>query len=287
MNQLATVDMDTGEIVHSDLSAQEIGRLFRRAHATHVDSVRYLIQCGECLQQKRERLAHGEWLPWLEANREALGFGERTARMLMAGARSNPQLLEDASNRKLTADLPPAECLKINRKIWGNHNHRAQGTGENEWYTPEIHIEAARRVLGVINLDPASSDQAQKSVRADEYCTVDDDGLLHDWNGTVWMNPPYSQPAIQEFIQKLVSEYAAGRTTAAVALTHNYTDTEWFHIAARACSAICFTRGRIKFVNPDGEEAAPTQGQAFFYFGKDIEKFSEEFSVFGFVVQRR
>jgi hypothetical protein len=27
-------------------------------------------------------------------------------------------------------------------------NHRAQGTGEVEWYTPSIYIEAARDVLG-------------------------------------------------------------------------------------------------------------------------------------------
>lgn len=283
MNQLATVDMSTGEIVDSDVSAQTIGALFRRAHATHVDSVRYLVQCGERLFQKREGLAHGEWLPWLEDNRETLGFGERTAQLLIKGAKSNPQLTSD-SNPKLASDLPPAECLKINRKIWGNHNHRAQGTGENEWYTPEQYVEVAREVLGRIDIDPASSDYAQETVKAGTHFTIDEDGLAQEWNGTIWMNPPYSQPHIQQFIEKLVAEVRGKRTTAAIALTHNYTDTEWFHIAARACDAICFTRGRIKFFNPDGEEAAPTQGQAFFYFGDDVDKFAEEFSVFGFVV---
>jgi hypothetical protein len=27
-------------------------------------------------------------------------------------------------------------------------NHRAEGTGENEWYTPAQYLEAARRVMG-------------------------------------------------------------------------------------------------------------------------------------------
>jgi hypothetical protein len=38
-------------------------------------------------------------------------------------------------------------------------------------------------------------------------------------------------------------------------LTHNYTDTTWFHQAAGACTANCFTRGRIKFYNAEGMDA--------------------------------
>jgi hypothetical protein len=67
-------------------------------------------------------------------------------------------------------------------------------------------------------------------------------------------------------------------------LTHNYTDTEWFHKASAACQAICFTRGRVKFWGPDDKIAAPTQGQAFFYFGDKPEKFAAEFAGIGFVV---
>jgi ParB family chromosome partitioning protein len=282
MTQLAVVDVDTGEILDNEASA--IGGLFRKAHATHVDSVRYLFQCGERLREKKTTLSHGGWLPWLEANREILGFGERTAQLLIKGANSNPQLASDSQNPKLTADLPPAECLKINRKIWGNHNHRAQGTGENEWYTPAIYLDAARAALDGIDLDPASSECAQETVAAAEFFSEEDDGLQREWNGRVWLNPPYSQPLIQQFIEKLCVEYSSGRVTAAILLTHNYTDTEWFHIAARTCDAICFTRGRVKFVNPQGEEAAPTQGQAFTYFGRDRKSFIEHFSSFGVVL---
>lgn len=167
------------------------------------------------------------------------------------------------------------------------HNHRAQGTGENEWYTPQEHIDAAYKVLGTIDLDPASSEIANQRVQAGRIFTIADDGLTKEWGGKVWMNPPYAQPHIANFIEKLASEYEAGRVTEAIALTHNYTDTQWFHRAALSCSAICFTRGRIGFLSPEGKRAAPTQGQAFFYYGSNVEQFIEAFFRIGFVVEVR
>lgn len=171
------------------------------------------------------------------------------------------------------------------------HNHRAQGTGANEWYTPAEYIEAARRVMGDINLDPASSDQAQEVVQAKHWHTEEDDGLSHDWSGTVWLNPPYSQPAIQHFVEKLILSTGKlrglkyGDVHAAILLTHNYTDTAWFQLAAGEATAICFTRGRVGFVNPEGKRASPTQGQAFFYYGEDEDLFIAEFKRFGFCVK--
>lgn len=166
-------------------------------------------------------------------------------------------------------------------------NHRALGTGENEWYTPSVHLQAARAVLGGIDLDPASSPLANETVGADQIFTLADDGLNQPWAGKVWLNPPYSQPAIANFAEKLASEWQDGNLESAIALTHNYTDTAWFHRLATACSAICFTRGRIGFVNPEGKKAAPTQGQAFFYFGQDVDTFADQFGAIGFVVEVR
>ena len=161
------------------------------------------------------------------------------------------------------------------------------GTGNDEWYTPQDLIERARKVLGGFDLDPASNDVAQEKVKATAYHTAETNGLAHEWNGTVWLNPPYSQPLIMQFMEKLVEEWEAGRCTGAVVLTHNYTDTRWFHTAAKAATAICFTKGRVKFYDPNGAVAAPTQGQAFFYFGNDVEAFASEFSHVGFVVEVR
>jgi phage N-6-adenine-methyltransferase len=160
-----------------------------------------------------------------------------------------------------------------------------QGTGNDEWYTPQHLIEKARATLGAFDVDPASNDVAQAKVQAAQYFTAETDGLSQEWHGRVWLNPPYSQPLIGQFMAKLCEEYTAGRCIAAVALTHNYTDTRWFQDTARHASAICFTRGRVKFYSPTGEIAAPTQGQAFFYFGDDVAGFAREFGEVGFVVE--
>lgn len=161
------------------------------------------------------------------------------------------------------------------------------GTGENEWYTPAEFIGLARQVLGAIDLDPASSEQANATVCAGAFFSEADNGLGLPWHGRVWLNPPYAQPAIAQFAEKMCTEREAGNVLSAIVLTHNYTDTAWFQMLASSADAICFTRGRVRFVSPAGDLAAPTQGQAFFYFGHDVDRFAEVFAEVGFVVEVR
>jgi phage N-6-adenine-methyltransferase len=161
----------------------------------------------------------------------------------------------------------------------------ASGTGDNEWYTPGEYLAAARDVLGEIDLDPASSEAAQRVVEAKRFFSKEDNGLTQPWHGNVWLNPPYTQPEIAQFSSKMVEETSAGRVKAGIMLTHNYTDTAWFHGLAASADAICFTRGRVKFYNGSGDIAAPTQGQTFFYFGPDADGFSERFASIGFIAK--
>jgi hypothetical protein len=162
--------------------------------------------------------------------------------------------------------------------------NRTSFTGNDEWFTPADWLERVRAVLGEIDLDPASHELAQRRVRARCCFAAEDDGLTQDWHGRVFLNPPYAQPLIEQFIDKLLGEIDAGRVSEAVLLTHNYTDTAWFQKAGRQARAIFFTRGRIKFETPCGEVAAPTQGQAVFYFGPDAERFSAAFRELGLVM---
>jgi len=151
------------------------------------------------------------------------------------------------------------------------------GTGDDEWFTPSEYVEIARSVLDEIDLDPASHDVAQSVVRAGRFFTKADDGLKQEWHGRVWLNPPYTQPLITQFVDKMVEERRAGRVSAAIMLTHNYTDTKWFRTALSVADAIGFTSGRVRFYAPDGRVAESAQGQAFFYFGNETARFAEAF----------
>jgi len=161
------------------------------------------------------------------------------------------------------------------------HNHLAKGTGENEWYTPLEYIQLARKVMGSITLDAASSAEAQKRVCADNYFSKADNALAQPWYGNVWLNPPYSRDLMGLFIEKLIAELA--NVDQLILLTHNYTDTQWFQGAEEHAARICFTAGRVRFVDRQGAVSSPTQGQAFFYFGRRLKKFETVFGDIGFV----
>ena len=154
-----------------------------------------------------------------------------------------------------------------------------------EWYTPSVYIEAARNVLGIIDTDPASSEIAQKTVKAETFYTVDDNGLDQKWLGNVWMNPPYTSGLIDQFIDKLKKHVVGDDVFAAIVLVNNATETKWFQSLASMSSAICFPASRIRFLNQEGEPGSPLQGQAIAYIGPDSEEFKMEFSKFGFCME--
>lgn len=183
-----------------------------------------------------------------------------------------------ADTQKEIASLPTRKEIVEEVK---KHVHVAQNSGENEWYTPPQFIESARNVMGQIDLDPASSEIANKTVQASVIFTKDDDGLSKQWNGNVWMNPPYAQPLMSQFAEAVSIKYEKGEINQAIVLVNNATETQWWQRMASCSSAVCFPKTRIRFLDPDGNPGAPLQGQSILYFGKNKSAFVEEFSKYG------
>jgi len=142
---------------------------------------------------------------------------------------------EDVIDNGAENSAPPEDSLFTKGKP-----HISYNSGENEWYTPSKFIESARIVMKTINLDPASSDEANEIVKATNYYTVETNGLKQKWYGNIWLNPLYSQPLISHFSNKLIEQLA--NIKQACILTNNASETEWYQQLMLRCDAICFIK---------------------------------------------
>jgi hypothetical protein len=52
----------TTQITTTDHDAAEIGDLYHKSRGSHLESVRFAIECGLRLKAKKDSLAHGAWL---------------------------------------------------------------------------------------------------------------------------------------------------------------------------------------------------------------------------------
>jgi len=184
-----------------------------------------------------------------------------------------------AAAKEIAGEVTTAAMLRLNQP------HVSHNSGENEWYTPPDIIERARRAMGAIDCDPASSQFANKNVKADIYYSSKDDGLNQKWKGRVWLNPPYAQPLCAQFCEAVTHRFLDKEIEQACVLVNNATETAWFQGMLRAATSLCLLEGRVKYLDKTGEPAnTPLQGQAVVYFGPRIKSFTASFSNAGQVL---
>lgn len=130
----------------------------------------------------------------------------------------------------------------------------------DEWYTPKEIVDA----LGKFELDPCSPVNRLWDT-ATRHITPQEDGLQANWGGVrVWLNPPYSRPLIERFVDKMVENNNG------IALLFNRCDSKMFQdVIFPNATAILFMRGRIKFYRPDGTKGdSPGCGSVLISFGE-------------------
>jgi hypothetical protein len=156
----------------------------------------------------------------------------------------------------------------------------------DEHYTPDWIWQAAARVMGSIDLDPASnSHEAPHVTGAKRHYTREDNGLTHWWPGRVWLNPPYCKDessSLMSWMVALTESYEAGLLEQACILVPAYTDTGWWEVLMDLGPAVCQPRGRITYVGNDSPARFPS---AIAYIGENLGGFWEEFRPYGRIYQ--
>lgn len=111
----------------------------------------------------------------------------------------------------------------------------------DEWLTPPEILQA----LGSFDLDPCSPINRPWDT-AKKHLTIQDNGLLHPWEGRVWLNPPYGREA-SFWLEKMCFHNNG------IALIFARTETEmFFKYVWNMATALLFIKNRITFYTVNG-----------------------------------
>lgn len=129
--------------------------------------------------------------------------------------------------------------------------HQSPVMGTDEWLTPPEILAA----LGTFDLDPCSPHESRRPwpTAAAHFCK-EDDGLSQEWQGRVWMNPPFGREAVK-WMRKLAAHGNGIALIPARTETAMFFETVW-----AAADAVLFLQGRPHFHRVDGSRAAFNSG---------------------------
>jgi phage N-6-adenine-methyltransferase len=261
------------------IDGAEADEVCRRIRDRWQDSAQAIIDVGRMLIEAREKSPHGSW-QWMfsDRNPNRVPFSDSTARMLMRTA-GNPVI----SNRYHGNDLPPSwrtlyelsqipepeleraftegritpdmERKDVKALMYGHGGDEGLG---DEWYTPKWIFDGLGIVFSIDVCGPA--DRTHIAVPSEQYYTEEDDGLASEWWGTIWCNPPYSDP--EPWATKCI-EHGDG-----LLLTHIPMNAGWASAVWQKCDGLRLFQA-IEFVRPDGKLQRPGMWLQIAAFGSD------------------
>ena len=133
-----------------------------------------------------------------------------------------------------------------------------------------------REALGGIGCDPASTDEANQTIRATIHYTPENSGLRHPWSDRIYLNP--SSANREEFLLRMADEIRQGTVRSAIIclntkhLCNGYTQKLLHYV-----TAVHIPRGRPAFLHEGQRTESPTDGRVFLYIGSDTDTFVQVF----------
>lgn len=122
----------------------------------------------------------------------------------------------------------------------------------DDWETPQKLFDDLNKEFS-FTLDVAANDVNHKCPK---YYTKETDGLLQDWRGCVFCNPPYGSQ-IKQWVKKAYEQNKSYGTTVVMLLPAR-TDTKWFHDYIYKKAEVRFLQGRLRFVGAQNNAPFPS-----------------------------
>lgn len=155
-----------------------------------------------------------------------------------------------------------------------------------EWGTPRRVLDPVDRFCGgQIGLDPATT--PDNPTRARVFFTRSDDGLGRSWRepGVVFVNPPYGGGTrFQDWCRKIDAEARLGQEILALLPCGARFSTRYFqdYILSSYLEAVCFIRGRVKFIPMENQkDPGNNYDSALYGFNVNPDRFAEHFTSLG------
>ena len=114
-----------------------------------------------------------------------LGVDEKTVRNDSAPDEKNTNKNNGGGNASADNSAPaPSDAEPAPEDAAPSTRDLLSQSDQNDWRTPRKFLDAAREVMGAIDLDPATSAEANDTVKAETFYTEANDGLQQPWRGS-------------------------------------------------------------------------------------------------------